>query len=162
MEPRACTTCGRPIDEHNRHVRFLLPDPVLSILPDERAGRIWGSDPLIQVQGIGAFVRVRLPIQLTDGFTLTLGTWMAIDPAEFRSVWERWDTSEYASLQLNGYLANAIPPWGEDVFGGEVTAVVAHATQNPQIQASSHPVLGPVLNNDWPHEMILAAYRSAL
>jgi hypothetical protein len=46
------------MDEHNRHVRFVLPDPVLAVPESERAERTWGHDPLLQVQGIGAFVRV--------------------------------------------------------------------------------------------------------
>jgi hypothetical protein len=158
----ACPTCGRPIDQHNRHVRLILPDPVLAVPVEEREARTWGQDPLIQVQGVGAFVRVLLPIRLTGGFTLTVGTWLAIDPAQIRSVWEEWETNSYATLELDGYLANGIPPWGESVLAAPAHAAVEEPSHNPYVQSSTHPVLSDVLAGEWPHGEVLEAYRSVL
>lgn len=162
MTAAACPTCGRPIDEHNRHVRFVLPDPVLAVPAAERESRTWGVDPLIQVQGVGAFVRVLLPIRMTGGFSLTVGTWLAIDPARLRTVWEQWETPEYVAIELDGYLANTIPPWGASVLGAPCTAVVRDPSQFPYVRASSHPDLKAVLGNEWQHIDILEAYRSVL
>ena len=157
-----CPTCGRPIDEHNRHVRLVLPDPVLDVPPDERASRTWGSDPLIQVQGVGAFVRVLLPIHLTGGSSLTVGTWLAIDPRLLRSVWENWETPAYSTMVLDGYLANAIPPWGASVLGAPTTAAVEDPSQYPYVSSSSQSDLNALLANEWPHNEILAAYSSVI
>jgi hypothetical protein len=158
----ACPTCGRPIDAHNRHVRFGLPDPVLAIPPDERASRTWGADPMIQVQGVGAFVRVLLPIRLTDGYTLTVGTWLAINPSHLRAVWERWETSEYSSLVVEGFLANEIPPWGAQVLGASSTAEVRDPEQLPYLSASGHPRLSAILGTEWPPDVIFSAYQKVL
>gem|GEM_PF-5983322 len=61
MMMTVCPTCGRPLDEHNRHLRFGVPEPVLSVPKEERAARTWGNDVLMQVQGIGSFVRILIP-----------------------------------------------------------------------------------------------------
>lgn len=157
MSDTACPTCGRPIDDHDRHVRLVLPDAVLRVPEGERAERTLGSGPLLQVQGIGAFVRVLLPIKLTGGFTLTIGTWLAIDPARLHEVWECWWTDAYRDLVLEGYLANAIEPWGEAVLGAAATASVRDPEQIPYVRSSPEPNLDRVLTTEWPHEDILAA-----
>ena len=155
-----CPSCGRPLDEHDRHVRFVLPDPVLQVPADEREARTWGADPLIQVQGVGAFVRVLLPIRLTGGYALTVGTWLAIDPSLLRSVWEQWETPAYAALELDGLLANAIPPWGAAVLGMPCSANVRDPTAFPYVGASTHPGLDAAVTREWPHTEILDAYES--
>ena len=162
MGGRSCPTCGRPIDEHDQHVRLVLPDPVLRIPEPELAERTWGVDPLLQVEGVGAFVRVLLPLRLLNGFSLTLGTWLAIDPRRMREVWELWQTAAYARLVLEGYLANAIPPWGDKVLGSPATAAVRDAAALPYVERSEDLILREVLENEWPHEDILAAYESIL
>jgi hypothetical protein len=134
-----------------------LPDPVLEVPADERSSRTWGSDPLLQVQGVGAFVRVMLPIRLTDGHSLTFGTWLAINPSELPSVWERWETDTYPSIVLEGYLANAIAPWGRSVFGAPATATVREPTQNPYITATTQTALAEVIEREWPYREVLEA-----
>ncbi len=114
----------------------------------------------MQVDGVGAFVRVLLPIQLTGGYRLTLGTWLAVNPSLMQGIWERWPTSAYASLRLDGYLANGIPPWGDAVLGAPASAVVSDPEILPGIVASPHPELAGLLSESWPHEAILAAYAS--
>jgi hypothetical protein len=157
-----CPSCGRPLDEHDRHVRIALPDPVLAVPAEQRAARTWGADPLMQVQGVGAFVRVLLPIRLTGAASLTVGTWLGIDPGRLTGVWERWETDAYATLELDGYLANAIPPWGDQVFGSPATGAVIDPSSFPYLRTSSEPVLDSILTRAWPHEEILEAYASIL
>jgi hypothetical protein len=70
-----CATCGMPIDAHNRHVRFQLPDPVLALPDRERTDGTWlshhdaNSSVMMQVPDLGGFVRVLLPVHLTDGYS---------------------------------------------------------------------------------------------
>lgn len=160
--PGACSSCGRSLDMHNRDVRLVLPDPVLAVPADERAARTWGNDPLLQVQGVGAFVRVLLPIRLSEDASLTIGTWLAIDPSQLRGVWEQWETDEYASLELDGLLANAIPPWGERVLGAPASAAVIDPSSFPYLLSSPEPVLDSILTKTWPHGEVLDAYASIL
>jgi hypothetical protein len=155
-----CPECGRPLDDHDRHVRLRLPDPVLAIPEPERADRIWGGDTLLQVQAVGAFVRVLLPIRLTDGHSLTIGTWLAIDPAQLGQVWENWNTDEYRRLVLDGYLANAIEPWGTSLLGAPASARVRDPEELPYLTDSQDPELKRVLTDEWPHDPILRAWEA--
>jgi hypothetical protein len=123
----------------------------------ERAGKTWGNDVLLQVQGVGAFVRVLLPIHLTGGYTITVGTWLGVHPDDLRRAWEVWWEPEYAALRFEGYLANAVPPWGEDVLARPATAGVRDENQAPYISSSEDRLLSSVLQDEWPHEPILVA-----
>ncbi|WP_211129038.1 hypothetical protein, partial [Sinomonas albida] len=65
---------------------------------------------MMQVNGVGAFVRALLPVRLSGGYSVTSGVWVAIDPSELQSVFEVWWKPEYVQLRLNGYLANEVMP----------------------------------------------------
>lgn len=73
--PLACPTCGRPVDAHDRHVRFRLPDPVLAVPDQERTEGTWLSHAdanqsvMMMVPTVGTFVRSLLPVRLTGGYT---------------------------------------------------------------------------------------------
>lgn len=47
----SCPTCGRPLDEHDKNVRFRLPDPVLATPDWEGLDGTWlsESDPNLAV-----------------------------------------------------------------------------------------------------------------
>jgi hypothetical protein len=109
------------------------------------------------VQDIGAFVRVLLPIQLTGGFTMTVGTWLGVHPDDLKQAWEVWWKPEYLDLRLQGRLANAVPPWGEQVFGKPAFAVVRNPDQVPYIDGSTDHFLDKIVRDEWPHEAILPA-----
>lgn len=153
----ACPSCGRPLDSHNRHVRFRLPDPALDVPESERAAKTWGNDVLLQIEGLGAFVRVLLPISLRDGFAVTVGVWLGVHPDELRHAWDIWLEPEYAGLRLDGRLANRVPPWGDQVFAKPASAVVRDPHQVPYVSASEDPLVQRLLHDTWPHEEILAA-----
>lgn len=113
----------------------------------------------MQVQGIGAFVRVLLPVHLSGGYALTVGTWLAVDPSELRSIWKQWDTPTYASLTLTGYVANAIPPWGEGTLHAPATARVRESEFLPCLDSSTTAVLQGVMSREWEHEPVLSAWE---
>ncbi|MFD6162015.1 DUF2199 domain-containing protein [Nocardia sp. NPDC060256] len=154
-----CPTCGDSLDRHNRHIRFRMPDPVLALPDRERTPGTWmnGSTPnesmMMQVSGLGAFVRALLPIELTAGYTLTYGMWLAIDPRELRPIFDIWYAPEYAELRIDGRLANAIEPWG--LLASPVIATVRDPDQTPYCDHSSDPLLDRVLHEQWPHELFL-------
>jgi hypothetical protein len=153
-----CPTCGVPLDAHNTAIRFTVPDAVVAAQED-RARRDFGANPaLIHVPGVGAFVRVLLPVHLVGGFVTEFGTWLQIDERLSRETQERWDSPQYATMALEGYLANAIEPWGDAVLGAPAVARVTDPNLNPAVRSSSHPVLKQVLTREWDHEAILGAY----
>jgi hypothetical protein len=111
------TMCGRPLDAHDRQVRFRLPEPVLTSPAQEKTPGSWLSHDspetsvMMQVPAIGAFIRALLPVRLSGGHTITFGVWMCINPRELPRVFAVWWEPEYRHLRLDGALANSIPPW---------------------------------------------------
>ena len=111
MTEQHCPTCGRRLDEHRLHLRFRLPQPVLEVPEEDRADRTWGNDVMMQVQAVGCFVRILIPVRLTGGYTVTYGAWLAVSPEDLRHAWEVWWTPAYRDLRLTGVLANRLPAW---------------------------------------------------
>jgi hypothetical protein len=156
-----CTLCGRLLDSHDRHVRFRLPEPVLTSPGQEKAPGSWLSHDtpetsvMMQVPAIGAFVRALLPVCLSGGHTVTFGVWAGIDPRELQRAFAIWWEPEYRDLRLEGALANSIPPWG--LLAAPVTLVVRDPQQPPYCSESPDQQLSRVLNEQWPHADILDA-----
>jgi len=131
MTVALCPGCGRPLDEHNRHFRFGVPEPVLSLPDGERATLTWGNDVLMQVQGVGAFVRILVPVKLTGGYKVTYGAWLSVHPDDLRHACEVWTAPQYLELRLRGVLANKLPGWESETYGKPVQAEVLDVEQVP-------------------------------
>lgn len=158
MSAEECGTCGRPLNEHDRHVRYSLPDPVWEIPEPEREGRMRGGNELLQVEGVGAFVRALLPVHLTGGYAVTFGTWLGVQTDDLKHAWEIWNKpKKYRLLEVDGFLANAIPPWGGEILAVPATARVLDPTQFPYMIESVHPILARVIRDEWDHEFVLPA-----
>jgi hypothetical protein len=134
---RTCPQCGRPLVGHDRNVRFRLPDPVLSSPDQERAEGTWMTDPdpieavMMQVPHIGPFVRCLLPVQLTGGYKVTFGVWMAVHPDELQRIARAWHAPEYNELRFDSWLANALS---------------SDCSRRQQSRASATPTLRPMWN----------------
>jgi hypothetical protein len=150
-----CPTCGRELSSHDRHVLFRLPEPVLALPEHERAARTWETEALMQVEGVGAFVRTSLPVRLTGGHQVTFGVWLGVRPEELQRAFREWWAPTYSDLVLDGLVANDVPPWG--LFGRGARAVVRDANALPYLDSSADPELTRVLGEEWPHEAVLAA-----
>jgi hypothetical protein len=154
-----CATCGRPMEAHDRHVRFRLPDPVLPMPRQDRAEGTWKTDAdpnkavMMLVPEAGAFVRALLPVQLTGGYTVTFGVWVGVHPDDLKRAFEIWWTAEYAQLTMEGRLANALPCW--EVFGVPVTIAVSDPDVTPYCVSSSDQELASVLTDEWDHDLVL-------
>lgn len=158
--PGSCPTCGRQLDEHNRHVRFQLPDPVLDVPADERPALTWGNDVMTQVKGVGAFVRSLLPVRLSGGHTLTYGLWLSVHPDDLRRAYTTWTSESYVDLVLDGLVANDVQPWG--LLGRPARAIVKDPDHTPYLHSSSDDVMSAVLNDEWPHDLVLGALPERL
>lgn len=157
----ACRLCGRPLDVHNRHMRFRLPDPIAATPGWESLPDVWLShgDPndsvMMQVPDAGPFIRCLLPVHLTGGFTVTFGVWLSVPPQELQHAFRVWWKPAYRDLLLDGVLANALPVWG--LFGSPARARVLDEEETPYIVESWHGGLSRVLTEQWPHDELLAA-----
>jgi hypothetical protein len=160
-----CSLCGGRLQSHDRHQRFTLPDPVLDLPERERTPGTWMShttaatSDMMQVPGLGAFVRALLPVKLRGGHTTTSGVWLGINPADLQHLYTIWYKPEYRDVTVDGRLANAIPPWG--LLGVPVTAVVRTADETPYRDRSPDELLERVLRHEWPHDILLAGTESS-
>ena len=155
-----CTTCGRPLDAHDRHVRFRLPDPVLAAPDQERTEGTWLSHAdanqsvMMMVPTVGPFVRSLLLVRLTGGFTVTFGVWIGVHQDDLHRAFAMWWEPEYINLRLDGRLANDLPGWG--LLAAQANAAVLNADETPYVVSSSEANLARLLADEWPHEEVLA------
>jgi hypothetical protein len=150
-----CAQCGRLLDAHRRHVRFRVPDPVLDIPEPERTARTWATETMMQVEGLGAFVRTLLPVRLTGGSTVTFGVWLAVPPATLHHALREWWAPTYPELVLDGFVANDVRPWG--LLRRPAHAEVRNPDEVPYLVRSEDPLLASVLTGEFEHEPVLAA-----
>jgi hypothetical protein len=152
--------CGRATNAHDQHVRFLLPDPVLGMAESEREAKTWKTEVMMQVEGIGAFVRCLLPVSLEGGHTLTFGLWLGVPPADMHRALEAWWSPSYGDLVLDGHIANDVQPWG--LLARPARAVVRNPDETPYVDSSDDHVVAHVLVDLWPHEYVLSALPAGL
>lgn len=165
MASSVCATCGRPVDEHERDVRYTLPDPVLDLPDRERTDGTWMSGPnanesvMLQIPGVGPFVRALLPVRLTGGYSVRFGVWVSIHPDDLQYAFKVWWSPEYANFRLRGVLANGIKPWG--LLATPVEIRVLDENQSPWVTASDDADMRGVLAKEWDHDVVLAALPGA-
>jgi len=133
---------------------------VLGASGEDRLHGTWKTDEdpnaavMMMVPHVGAFVRALLPVRLTGGYTVTFGVWVGVHPDDLERAFGVWWAPEYAQLQMEGRLANALPAW--DVFGVPVSLAVTDPDATPYCVASTDPELHSVLADEWDHERVLA------
>ncbi|MEU4533845.1 DUF2199 domain-containing protein [Streptosporangium sp. NPDC023825] len=155
-----CSCCGTQLSGTDQiDVRFGLPDVALEVAETARHPVNPG---LLRVDGHGCFARCLLPVRLSGGVTLMLGTWIRISEDDLERAHSLWDEPAYAGLVFSGTLANAIEPWGQDVMGADLTVVVRDVDEIPYVDASSHPLLSRVLRADWDRDEVLSHFGHAL
>jgi hypothetical protein len=151
--------CGGPVDAHDRQVRFRLPEPVLDSPGQECVPGAWLSHEspeasvMMQIPGLGPFVRALLVVRLTGGYAVTYGVWAGVHPGDLQRAFRVWWEPEYENLRLEGALANSVPPWG--LLAAPVTLAVKDPEHTPYCVSSSDPMLSRVLGQEWPHKDIL-------
>jgi hypothetical protein len=153
--------CGRSTDAHNRHVRFTLPDPVLAAPQQESTPGTWlshedaATSVMMQVPGVGPFVRVLLPVTLSGGDTVTFGLWLGVHPDDLQRTFREWWAPTYPNLVLEGRVANDVQPWG--LLARPATARVRNPDETPYLTSSTDSLIERVLTEEWPHAEVLDA-----
>lgn len=156
-----CTCCGIAPDPQGRplSVTFEQPDVIFDIVPELLD--TWGGDPFLAIKNVGFFIRVILPVRLTDGYAVDFGTWLEVDNEDFRAAWQSWNFPEYKDLVLEGYLANKIAPWGATPHE-MVKAIVRDMDQVPIVDSCHDPDIAGMMTNIWPHAEVLKPYAELL
>ena len=159
MDEQRCGMCGGPVDAHDRQIRFRLPEPVLDSPGQERVPGAWLSHEspeasvMMQVPGVGPFVRALLVVRLTGGYAVTYGVWVGVHPSDLQRVFRVWWAPEYENLRLDGALANSVPPRG--LLAAPVSLAVKDPDHMPYCVSSPHPMLSRVLGEERPHNDVL-------
>jgi hypothetical protein len=157
-----CSCCGAPTPDDKRiDVRFGLPDVVFG--GDEQARRHpEGLQALLAVDGHGSFIRCLLPVRLTDGMELVIGTWLRITEADLARAAEVWETPAYSALILHGTPANAIRPWGDALLDTRVTVAVRNEGEIPYVTAADSAAVTEILTTVWNRDYVLSRFGHAL
>ena len=156
-----CACCGHDLDEHDRHVRFRLPDRVAQLPDAEHTAGIGlsDSDPMradfLEAGALGCFVRSLLTIPLTEGYALTYGAWVKVTPETAQRIGRLWGSDLYVSLRFEGTLANELPLLGH--LDAPVSAAVVLADSLPKVVGSTNDRLAADLRGPHDHGSMLEA-----
>jgi hypothetical protein len=111
----------------------------------------------MRVEGLGGFIRILVPVNLTGGYTVTFGAWLSVESDDLRRAWEVWEDPAYADLRFDGVLANMLPGWESETYQKPLEVAVLKVEHTPYAVASSDDFMRRVLHDEWPHEDVLAA-----
>ena len=159
---RTCPTCGRPLAEHAKHFRSRWPDSLAQIPESDWLDRKWGNDDLLQVDGVGSFVRALVVVNLDQGETVTYRIWLEVMQEDLLHAWDVWETPAYAKLKLNGILANRLIGWPEATLNKFVEAVVLKRSEVPYVVNSTDTELCAIVHNEWPYHEVLRAINAEM
>ena len=148
---KVCPCCGRDIASVDREVRFGVPDVFMALSDEERDERqSHRGENFMRLAPDRFFVRGLLPVRLSDGHEFRFGVWLEINSETCVTLMSAWDEAEYASTVFDGQLANAVPPWGQNLLDKPCQAGVRDRKQLPFIRSSTDIELHAVLSTLWP------------
>lgn len=68
--PLVCAPCGEVVEGRELDFRFKLPDSLFAIPKEERGQRVHDGGDMVGAPGVGVFVRVLLPVALSEGYLI--------------------------------------------------------------------------------------------
>ncbi|MEU6239649.1 DUF6348 family protein [Streptomyces sp. NPDC047024] len=153
--------CGRHLDPGQPGFAFPLPHLLAELSDEERARRVRAdTGPVIIADGIGNFLKVRLPVRLEDGRTVVYRVWVYLHAPVINEFTERVHEDRLSGHRFEGLLCNAVGPWGEELLRAPVVLGGQRVNEDgsiriPEVLESSHPLLNKVLRESWPAEFVL-------
>ncbi|MGW6054331.1 DUF6348 family protein [Streptomyces sp. NPDC055189] len=146
-----------------QHPGFDLDLPhLIAELPEEERRRRVKSDTgaIMTAEGVGNFLKVRLPIRLDDGRTVNYLAWVYLQAAVIDDFVQRVHNDQLAGHRFEGLFCNAISPWGDALLRAPVVLGGQRINENGSIRRSEvlesgHPLLSKVLKDTWPAGLIL-------
>ncbi|WP_152645058.1 DUF6348 family protein [Kitasatospora griseola] len=153
--------CGRRLDPEHPAFALALPHPVAELSEEERRRRVTtNTGPVIVAEGLGNFLKVRLPVRLDDGRTVVHFVWVSLPAAVIEDFAQRVHRDDLAGHRFEGLLCNAVGPWGEDVLHAPVVLGGQRINEDGSVQLSevlesSDPLLAKILGETWPTAFVL-------
>jgi len=153
--------CGGHLDSEHPGFDLALPHLVAELSEEERGRRVkTDTGAIITAEGVGNFLKVRLPIRLDDGRTVVYLAWVHLRVAVFDDFVQRVHNDDVAGHRFEGLLCNAIGPWGEDVLRAPVVLGGQRINEDGSVRLSevlesSDPLLRKVLTETWPAAFVI-------
>lgn len=153
--------CGGHLDPEHPGFELPLPHLIAELSEEERAQRVTADTGAIMIaEGVGNFLKVRLPIRLEDGRTVVYLAWTYLEAQVIDEFVERVRHNTLAGHRFEGLLCNRIGPWGEEVLRAPVVLGGQQINDDGSVRycdvvESSHPLLSKVLNETWAAEFVL-------
>jgi hypothetical protein len=153
--------CGGELDPEHPGFELSLPHLVAELSEEERAARVRVDTGVMMVaDGVGNFLKVRLPIPLDDGRTVVYLLWIYLKAEAIEEVVARVHDDTLPGHRFEGLLCNVFGPWGEEVLRAPVVLEgqpVVREGRVPycEVVESGHPLLSKVLTDRWPAEFVL-------
>jgi hypothetical protein len=145
-----CPCCGKDITGVQREITMRTPDDVVELSDDERRRRVKVGGKSFQVLDDSRyFVRVLLPVPLDIGHEYRFGVWLEVAERDFEHLLAVWDDPSYLDTELDGMLANGVPPWGASILGAPCRASARRQEDALYIESSTDPALSRVLTHPW-------------
>ena len=157
----AACACGGHLDPEHPGFDLALPHLVAELSEAERRRRVKSdTGAIIIAEGVGNFLKVRLPIRLDDGRTVVYLAWVYLKAAVIDDFVQRVRDDNLAGYRFEGLLCNAIGPWGEDVLRSPVVLGGQRinedgSVRHSEVLESSDPLLSKVLTETWPAAFVL-------
>jgi hypothetical protein len=140
-----CSICG---DEHDLlEPAFARPDVIFQMTAEEKRGRVWESDDICALRGVGEpdryFVRGFLPVRLLDAPGATAwGLWAEVGEDDAKVIYDRWDDADQAAhAPFEATLANRVPGY-PDTLGLPLSVQLMGPKTRPSLafdESSIHP-----------------------
>jgi hypothetical protein len=156
----ACGCGGHPDPEHPGF-ELPLPHLIAELSDEERTRRVRvDTGAMMIADGVGNFLKVRLPVQLEDGRTVVYLAWVYLEAPVIDDFTERVRNNTLAGHRFEGLLCNALGPWGEEVMRAPVVLGGQQINKDGSVRysdvvASNHPLLSKVLHERWPAGFVL-------
>ena len=153
--------CGGQLDPQRPGFDLPLPHQIAELTDQERTRRVKVDTGVIMVaEGIGNFLKVRLPIRLDDGRTLVYLTWIELQAADIEEFATRVHDKTLDGHRFKGLFCSIIEPWGRELLDAPVVIGGQTFKENGSVRLSdilesSHPLLNKVLHEPWPAELVL-------
>ncbi|GHF20314.1 hypothetical protein GCM10014715_88610 [Streptomyces spiralis] len=156
--------CGGELDPEHPGFELPLPHLVAELSEEERAKRVRvDTGAMMVADGVGNFLKVRLPIPLENGRTVVYLVWIYVKARVIEEIVARVHDDTLPGHRFEGLLCNAIGPWGEEVLRAPVVLEgqpIKKEGRVPycEVVESAHPLLAKVLNDRWPAEFVLGKH----
>lgn len=121
-----------------------------------------GLRALLEAEGVGCFVRCLLPLALTGGTSLVVGTWVRVGEADLGVAQGSWESFAYEHLVLAGTLANAVAPFAEELLHAPVVIGVRDRDELPYVTGSERPGVARLLATTWDRDHVLSCLGQPL